>query len=571
MSLNIFIFRTRIISVGLFFFAFVLITKLFFVQVINGGSYSEKADNQYVAPSSNIFNRGTIFFKEKNGNLVSAATLKSGYILAIDPSNIIDVEKAFQEINKIWPIDKDSFFAKASKTDDPYEEIDRRLSYEIGEKIRNLEIEGVGVYTDRWRFYPALNSSSHTLGFVGYKGDNLVGRYGLEQYYNETLERKDKNLYVNFFAEIFSNVSQTIFKGDESREGDIVLSVEPLVQSFLDSELKKLTEKWDSNRTGGIIINPKTGDIYAMGAIPSFDPNTFNEESDASIFSNPLIEHVFEMGSIIKPLTISFGLDSGAINIDTEYYDYGFVELNGARIENYDGKGRGRVEIQEILSQSLNTGAVFVMREMGKDVFREYMYSLEIGEETGIDLPNEAVGLVSNLNSIRDIEYATASFGQGIAMTPMATARALSILGNGGYLITPHLVEKIDYTIGLSKDVIYNKGPQIITPETSEEITRMLVRVVDEALLGGSVALDRYSIAAKTGTAQIADVVNGGYYDDRSLHSFFGYFPAYDPEFLVFLYTIYPKEVKYASNTLTEPFMNITKFLLNYYDIPPDR
>ncbi len=143
------------------------------------------------------------------------------------------------------------------------------------------------------------------------------------------------------------------------------------------------------------------------------------------------------------------------------------------------------------------------------------------------------------------------------------------MLANGGYLVTPHLVKEIDYKIGTKKTISYPKGEQVLKPETSEEISRMLTEVVDTALKNGDVRLPNYSVAAKTGTAQIAN--SGGYYEDRYLHSFFGYFPSYDPKFLVFLYTYYPKNVQYASETLTDTFIDITKFLINYYNIPPDR
>ena len=227
--------------------------------------------------------------------------------------------------------------------------------------------------------------------------------------------------------------------------------------------------------------------------------------------------------------------------------------------------------MQEVLNQSLNTGAVHVMQEVGKETFRDYLYKFEINEKTGIDLPHEASALVSNLKGGREIEYATASFGQGFAVSPVAMVRALSVLANGGYLVTPHIVKEIDYTLGFPETVEIKKGKQVLKPETSEEISRMLVEVVDTALKNGEVKNERYSVAAKTGTAQIANPDGSGYYDDRYLHSFFGYFPAYDPQFLVFLYTVNPKEVRYASETLTDPFINITKFLINYYAIPPDR
>src|SRR3989344_8068376 len=156
-------------------------------------------------------------------------------------------------------------------------------------------------------------------------------------------------------------------------------------------------------------------------------------------------------------------------------------------------------------------------------------------------------------------------------MTPIATVRALAALGNGGKLVTPHVVTEIEYESGLTKTLSYPPDRQVLKAETSEEITRMLVEVTDTALLGGTLKLPNYSIAAKTGTAQIANPSGGGYYEDKFLHSFFGYFPAYEPQFLIFLYTVEPKGVPFASQTLARPFMDIAQFLINYYEIPPDR
>ena len=339
---------------------------------------------------------------------------------------------------------------------------------------------------------------------------------------------------------------------------------------MLDTILDETNKKYSSDLTGAIIMNPKTGEITAMSAVPSFD---LNDRSNASIefFQNPLVENVYEFGSTIKALTVAAGLDSGAVTADTTYYDEGSITLDGYTIKNFDGKGRGTVPMQEVLNQSLNTGVSYIVQKMGKDKFRDYFLNFKLGSETGIDLPNEAFGLVDNLRSPRSVEYATASFGQGIAMTPIATARALAVLGNGGHLVTPHLVKQIKYEDGTVKDINYPVGAQVISKEASEEISRMLTTVVDEALAHGKYAMPHHTIGAKTGTAQMADPENGGYYEDQFLHSFFGYFPAYDPEFLVFMYTVKPKGVRYASETLTEPFMDIAKFLINYYDIPPDR
>ncbi len=563
--------RIWIISICVLLFALLLIGKLYFVQIVHGKSYAEKANRQYTKPSEGLFDRGSIFFSEKDSNLTGAAILQDGFKLVMNPKKIVDASSALQKINAILPLDEESFLAKAAKPDDVYEEIAKKIPTDAGEKIDALQIPGITLYKDKWRLYPAGETAAHVLGFVGSDGQTLAGRYGLERYYDDVLTRAGAKTDVNFFAEIFSNVSQNLIEGKEG-EGDIVTTIEPTVESSLEGELKGVEDKWQSESSGGIIMNPQTGEIYAMAATPTFDPNSFQKVKDPSLFSNPLVENVYEMGSIIKPLTMAAGIDTGTVTATTTYTDAGFLELNGKKISNFDGKGRGVIDMQEVLNQSLNTGAAFVALKMGNEKFSQYFKNYGLGEETGIDLPNEAGGLIQNLDSPRDVEHATAAFGQGIALTPIATVRALSALGNGGYLPDPHVVKKIQYTLGYSKEPFSGgEKKQVIKKETSAAITKMLVEIVDKALRYGKVALPHYSVAAKTGTAQISNPGGGGYYTDRYLHSFFGYFPAYDPKFLVFLYTVYPKGAGFASETLTDPFINLTKFLINYYEVPPDR
>jgi cell division protein FtsI/penicillin-binding protein 2 len=565
--------RIRLLSAFIFLFASLLIFRLYFLQIVRSDAFSEQADRQYVQPQYTLFDRGSIFFEDKDGNLISAATLASGFTVAINPTVLAEPEIAYERLSKLLPLDHDVFLAKAEKKGDPYEEIAKRVSPDLAKKIADLHIPGVSQYKERWRYYPGHHMASHLLGFVGYGdgADKLTGRYGIERYYDDILRRDNNNPYANFFAEVFSNINKALVYKGAKTEGDLVLFIEPNVQSFLEDRLREIVGKWKAVQVGGMIIDPNNGAVFALAAYPDFDPNSFNTESNAAVFSNPLVESVFEMGSIVKPLTLAAGLDSGSITADTTYYDSGSVNIEGTIISNYDKKGRGKVNMQEVLNKSLNTGAVFVEQQMGNEVFARYFIDFGLGEETGIDLPNETMGLVENLESPRDIEHATAAFGQGIAMTPVITVRALSALANGGRLITPRIVKKIDYALGFSKHPSPPPDKQVISQAASEEITRMLVAVVDEALLGGKVKMDRYSIAAKTGTAQIAKEDGGGYYNDRFFHSFFGYFPAYEPRFLVFLYAMEPQGARYASQTLTYPFMDITKFLLNYYEIPPDR
>src|SRR3989344_3077580 len=566
-----FIGRSRIILFCSIIFALLLIAKLFLVQIVHSNMYGEAAFRQYATPASDIYERGTIYFSRKDEQLVSAATQTLGFKLAIYPGKITEAENTYKKLSEIVPLNYDDFITKAGKKDDPYEEIVGHLSKAEADAIALLKISGVNIFKEKWRFYPGGNLASHTLGIVRYKGDDLGGRYGLERQYDSVLKRDVNNPYVNFFAEVFSNINKTLFK-NEVRTGDVVSTIEPIVQGFLEKEITAVKEKYQIDSIGGIIMNPQDGSIYALGVQPSFNPNDFSKVEKTSTFSNPLVESVLEFGSVVKPLVMAGALDAGVVTAETTYNDKGSVVVEKKEIFNFDKKARGPgTTMQEVLSQSLNTGMVFVEQKLGKEKLREYLLSYGIKDKTGIDLPNETSGLVSNLNSPREIEYANAAFGQGIALSPVEMVRALAALSNGGNLVVPHIVKEIKYANGISKEKKYPITRAKISKETSEMITRMLVTIMDKAIKGGTGKLEHFSVAVKTGTAQVADNTTGGYYEDRHTHSFFGYFPAYDPKFIVFLYALDPKEVRYAAETWSDPFLDITKFLLNYYEISPDR
>jgi cell division protein FtsI/penicillin-binding protein 2 len=556
--------RLRFIGILLFIVAGILIYRLFFIQIIKAVYYRGIANQQYAAlqNKSPIANRGIIYFREKNNQLVSAAVIKEGFQIVINPSILKNAEKVYEKISPFVPVEKQDFLKRAEKKNDVFEIIAHRVEFEKVQMIKNLAIEGLDVVPEEWRFYPGGKLASHILGFVGYKNDDLAGQYGIEKYYEDYLKNTEEDTVKNSFAEVFLGLSRDIFLPSLENKKDIILTIEPRVQGFLESTLEKILGQYSAESAGGIILEPKTGKILAMAAKPDFDPNFYNKVENPAVFLNPLISNIFEIGSVMKPLTISAALDTGSIKTETTYYDSGYLIIDKMRIETYDAKVRGKVNMQTVLNESLNTGAVFVMRQLGKDNFRNYFLNFGFGEKTGVNLPDEVRGDVKSLNSPREIEYATASYGQGIAITPLEFATAFAALANGGSLVQPYIVE----TTG-NEPIIRR---QVIRKETSEEITRMLVKVVDEALLGGTVKMEHYSVAAKTGTAQIP-LENEKGYSENYLHTFVGYAPAFDAKFLIFLYLKKPQGVKYASQSLTPAFMDITKFLLNYYEIPPDR
>ncbi|MEK7575784.1 MAG: penicillin-binding protein 2 [Patescibacteria group bacterium] len=562
--------RTRIKLVGIliFLFGLALLGRLFYLQIIKHDYYSDKANAQYIGKSPQMFNRGDIYFKKKDGQLISGATIKNGFLVALIPKQITNPEDVYNKISKIIDVDRENFFKKINKKNDPYEEIAHRLNEDEKKEIEKLNIDGLRLYPESWRYYPAKNLAANVIGFVGFKDNDLLGRYGIEYKYDEVLKGENGNNNVNFFAEILSKIKKEL-KGGGNESGSVVLSIDPVVQSFLENTIQKNFDNLKAEQAGGLIIDPKTGRIIAMAIKPDFDPNNYSKVKDQSLFVNPMVENIFEMGSIMKPLTIAAAIDQNKITPQTTYFDKGYVDIDSRRLNNFDKKGRGKVDMQEVLNQSLNTGAVFAEQQLGHEKFREYIKNYGFGSKTEIDLPGEIAGRISTLESKRDVEFATASFGQNIAVTPIAMIIALSSLANGGFIVRPHVVDEIKYENG---DIVKTEPKiikQVLKKETTEILSGMLSKVYD-SILGGQFKIDHYSVSAKTGTAQMTK--DGKYLEgDQNLHTFFGYAPSYNPKFLTFLFLINPQGVRFASVSLTPPFSDITKFLINYYEIPPDR
>lgn len=564
--------RAYIVLVIWMIFAFCIILRAFYVQVIKHSYYTELGTKQYVSSVPINFDRGSIFFSKYKGAPVPAAQLRTTYRIAIDPTQLRDVEVTYTKLAKYLSLDKSSFLEKAEKKNDPYEEIAKGVGQDVVTLLKLQNIKGVSYYKDNERSYPQESVGAKVIGFVGNNGVRVRGQYGLERYYDDVLVRNSDDMTVNFFAELFTDIKKTIVSNSDKQEGDILLTIDAEAERVLHATLLETKTAWKSDLIGGIIMDPNTGAIIAMDGFPSFDPNQFQEVKDASYFINQNISGVYEMGSIIKPITMAAAIDSGAVNENTTTYnDTGFRDLNGYKVRNFDGKPRGKnTTMQTILDKSLNVGIVFLVEQLGEKRFQEYFKKFGLGQETGIDVPGEASGLTKNLDSNVFVDSATAGFGQGIAITPIQTIRALAVLGNGGKLVTPHIVDSIMYQNGESKKIIEDNQEQVLQASTSERISRMLVHVVDTALKNGDYKMDHYSIAAKTGTAQMVKP-GSGYYEDRYLHSFFGYFPAYEPKYIIFLFHTYPKGAEYASATLTDPFFKLVKFLISYYEVPPDR
>ncbi|MFZ3044159.1 MAG: penicillin-binding protein 2 [Minisyncoccia bacterium] len=563
--------RIRLVLAFVILVALAVIIRLYFVQIVHGDDYSQKADRQFASGGSGLFDRGAIYFTRKDGTFISAATLATGFLVAINPQTLGTPEAAYTAIQTVAPeaISRDAFLAAAAKKNQVYIEVAHHLSDANGQVLAAKNITGVQVLRERWRYYPGGTLAAQSVGIVTYgSGDTLAGRTGLEATYDGTLSRSGDSLYKNFFAELFSNVGNLLVAAKNAREGDIVTTVEPEVQTRLQDELATVTKRYASKESGGIIMDPATGAILAIASYPSYDANAL-QTVDPTLLGSPLVERVHEFGSIMKPLTMTSGLDAGVITPQTTYNDTGCITVSKASICNWDHKARGVIPMQQIIEQSLNVGASWVATQLGQEKFRDYFTKL-FGTKTGIDLPNEGRALISNLSTTQQVNFDNMSFGQGIAETPVQMIRALGAIANSGVMVVPHIASAVRLDSGVERKLDWNQTVPVFSATAARETTVMMTAVVDEKLQNGKAKIPTMSVAAKTGTAQLTDG-HGGYYTDRFFHSFVGFFPSYNPRFIILLYTNDPQGVTYASDTLGATFLDLTHFLIDYYAVPPDR
>lgn len=573
MSAAVFQSRSRVVFGAVIAVLAIFVMRLYQLQIMHGDDYRRQADRQYVIAPNTRFERGAILFTTREGQYLPAASTRHGTKVAITPNAITEPESLYRALLSVVPdLEYDDFMAKAGKSDDPYEDILFRQNDETTAALRKLDRDELRFAEESWRVYPHDTVGAQTIGFIAYDEDDLIGQYGLERTYEDVLHRENASKPKNLFVDILTNISRSV-SPSWFNEGDLVTTMELSTQRELNHILTETHNTWNADLTGGIIMNPKTGAIIAMDTVPSFNPNQRKNE-DAPYFKNPSVENVYEMGSIMKPLIVATALETDAITTEFSYNDEGSIIVNDRTIYNYDKRGRGpNTTLQTVLAESLNTGMVQIEEAAGHQATKTYLEKLGLREETGIDLPNEATGLTSNLDTMGDVEYANISFGQGIAVSPIAMTRALAALANHGRLPSPHLGEAVAYPEGSLKYLAPDpeNQEQIFDPKTVAEVSEILVKSVDETMGSGKYKDERYQVAAKTGTAQIPNPNGGGYYSDRNLHTFFGYFPASDPEFIVFLYTVFPKGARFSSQTLAPPFFDLSNFLINYYHIAPDR
>ncbi len=471
------------------------------------------------------------------------------------------------ELSCLLDLEKDDILNKLNKEDDPYEPLKHKVDREVSEEIDNLNIQGVNSSLETWRHYPNNTLACHLTGFVGMVGETKVGQYGLEGYYQDLLKGKQ-----GFFKGQRDTAGYRIpslnQKLEPAEDGAVlVLTIDQNIQFKAEKELKEVIERWDAESGTVIIMEPQTGAIRAMASWPVFDPNEYSQVESMGVFLNPSIQKVYEPGSVFKPITMAAGLDSGHISPETVYQDKGQLSLGGGIIKNVDGKVYNQQTMTQVLEKSLNTGAVFVQQKIGEETFKDYVQRFNFNLPTGIDLAGEIGGNISNLYTGREMNLANISFGQGITVTPLGLITALAAIANRGELMHPFIVEKIVYPNGREEVTSPSSVKEVISQKTAENLVKMMVSVVDNGF-GKPAKIDGYSIAGKTGTAQVPDFEVGGY-SDETIHTFVGFAPAFDPEFIILIKLDKPHGIRFASDSVSPVFKELAKYLFNYLEIPP--
>lgn len=538
------------------------------LQIVYYRTYTNLAAKQHRLVKELSSERGRIFLQNKSGEFIPLAISKTWKTLIASPRDIEDPEGNASFIANTLGLDKEEIIQKLSKKDDPHEVLAKKVDTILAEKIEKRGIKGIFFEEEKRRLYPQGDFAAHVIGFANKEDNEERGRYGLERFYERDLAGEN-----GFFegakdaAGFWVAIAKRIVKPPRNGSS-LVLTLDYNIQLKTEEVLKKVKEKWGALSGMVLVIDPKTGRILSLAVDPVFNPNEFAKEKDFSVFLNPIFESSYELGSVVKPVTMAAGLEEGLIKPDTTYNDPGQIKFGSYTIKNFDGKSYGIQTMAQVLEKSLNTGAVFVARLLKHEKHYEYLRRFGLGEKSEIDYPGEIGGNLSNLQSGREIDFATAAFGQGIAITPIELAMAIGAIANEGKLMKPYLVEKIMDENGNDKKQESQVRRTVISKETAETLTKMLISAVRNGFENRA-GVKGYFVAGKTGTAQIPQH-NGRGYSDKVIHSFAGYAPAFSPKFLVYLQLNEPRGNRFAANTLTPAFHDLAEYILNYYEIPPD-
>jgi cell division protein FtsI/penicillin-binding protein 2 len=566
------IFNKRMVwmTVLLFVSFGIIALRLASLQLAQGSDYRVQADGQRTSVSTITPTRGEIKIADRfSGQPATVATsLEKPLVYAI-PASMTDREGTAKILAPILGMTEQEILDKTADLTKKYVPLKRQITEADKKTIEDLKLSGISFDSETVRFYPEGTFLSQVLGFVGYKDDAKTGLYGIEQAFNNYLTGTPGSLAQEGTASgawIFGARRDQV----PAQDGDtILLTIDKTVQFKAESVIKKAVEDNKADSGSVIIMDPKTGAIIAMASYPTFDPNDYSKASSPSVYNNQATQEPYEPGSIFKAVTLAAALNEGKITPQTTYNDTGSVTVDGYTIENSDHKARGTQTMTQALEQSLNTGMIFAKGTIGNKKLLDYINRFGFGKKTGIEV-SENAGDLSNLKGDIAVNYDTASFGQGINVTPLQMVQAYGAMANGGRMMKPYLVNARITGAGKVEETKPQEVGQPITVQTASTISAMLVNVVENGH-GKKAHVPGYYVAGKTGTAQVPLKGGGGYDPNNNIGSFAGYAPVEDPRFVMLVRVDHPRTVDFAESTAAPAFGTLAQFLLQYYNVAPVR
>lgn len=562
------VFRIRLILKILPLLAVFLIARLFYWQIIRGDYLRARATDQHTQETLLIGQRGDIL--DVNGNILAGT--KNLFELAIYkpatdqslsdiPDLLVPIILSKQEQSSPAAIlETKKYLTDRINLNSNWVSLKHYLSFEQKTQIEKLKIKGIEFKDEYVRFYPEASVSAHLLGFVGKNEAGLPqGYFGLEGFFDRQLQGREG--LVRLQKDVLGNpiLIGKYKKIDANTGRSLVTTIDKNLQYVTENLLQDGLQRYQATAGAVIIMESKTGKIRAMASLPSYSPDNFSK-LDQSLFKNPNVANLFEPGSTFKTLIMAAALNEGVIEPDTKCdICQGPVSIGKYLIKTWDEKYYPNSTMEEVLIHSDNTGMVFIGNKLGAEKMANYLEKFGLNKKTGIENQEEASSLSPPPSKIKEIDLATISFGQGIAVTPIGLITAVNSIANNGYLVSPTL---IDHFIDEQNKVVPTQPPnktQILTEETVKKMTQIMIKAVAKGEAKWAVPKGIVT-AGKTGTAQIP--IEGHYDEDKTIASFIGFFPADNPRYTMLVTLKEPQTSPWGSETAAPLWFRIANQIL---------
>jgi cell division protein FtsI (penicillin-binding protein 3) len=576
--------RIRVWYVLLLLVSSLFIIRLFYLQVIKHDHYKSAAQQGQLKEYEIPPERGVIEAYDGETR-VPIVMNEVKYTLFADPGYIDDPAEVAQALQGIIGGDATEYEERMT-ADTRYVVLAKKLDRDTKEAIEKLELLGVGLRDAVYRTYPQGNLASQALGFVNDEG---IGVYGLEQALNDELQGSPGLLRAITDARgvpLAANRDNVLIEPKNGKR--VRTTIDVGMQKHVEDILQENLKRARAPSGGAVIIEAKTGAIKAMANYPTYNPGEFFEVSadDVGVFENDIVSGALEIGSIMKPLTMAAALNEGVVTKDTTYYDEGRLVVDGATITNVEeAGGAGPRAMRDILQQSLNTGASWLLKQMGggdvnekaRAVWFDYMTEhFMFGRHTGVEQGYESAGTIPSPHDGYglNIQYANTSFGQGMTATPLQAGAAMASVLNGGTYYRPYLVENVLEHNG--EEASYGSHivrRNVVSKQAGQDVRELMehVFITNYRTYGMQSPRIEYSIGGKTGTAQIANP-EGGYYEDKFNGMFMGFVGGDDVEYVIVVRVNEPKIGGYAGSTGAGPvFVDIANTLIDNFGVTPKR